>query len=184
MNWRMRRLKTYERRPLHWHICVSESDDYYKTACGFRYSLEGSAGTENPVSVTCSRCVKANSIGRRQIKRREIWSTCYWCRENFCTVRRMLEQKCREPRKFCSKRCENMSRRWDAIAIAGGLTRSKYPSSLPASLLAYYPCGHERSKENTHTHAGKGRCIACRRRRAAIYQQKRKEAKVKMKEAA
>jgi hypothetical protein len=116
---------------------------------------------------------------------KEIWSTCYWCRNNFCTVRRIHGGKFRGPEKFCSYRCENRSRRWDGIAVAGGLTRSKHAGTLKYSVSTAgnlcYPCGHERTPENTYSNADRRWCLLCRRNRDRKRMQIKAE---KMKEAA
>jgi hypothetical protein len=127
---------------------------------------------------------------RGKVKRKDIWSTCYWCRNNFCTVRKMDERgRFREAPKLCGDRCESLSRRWDMMAQAGGLTSSKYgyaekySLSTLKKLVSQHPCGHERTPDNTYSHAGRDQCLSCRRRRARIGARAR-AMKNKMKEAA
>lgn len=99
-----------------------------------------------------------------KVRYREVWSTCYWCRQNFCTMRAWFPgiRGHRKAPFFCGYKCESLSRRWDHIC-ASGLTSSKYGYGMRFSLhsLTFYPCGHERTPANTRTYSGKKRCKPC-----------------------
>lgn len=97
-----------------------------------------------------------------KVRYREVWSTCYWCRQNFCTMRAWFPgiRGIRKSPKFCGDKCESLSKRWDHIAEHKGIVATKYRCKSLYSLFRF-PCGHERIPANTRSHAGKTRCKPC-----------------------
>ena len=53
MKWKMRRLMAWE-HPQLWHLQVSQSNGYYRTACGLRFGIAGSAIDRSSRWCVCS----------------------------------------------------------------------------------------------------------------------------------
>jgi hypothetical protein len=60
MTWKMRRLTANE-HPQLWHLQVSEQNGYYRTACGLRFGVAGSASRSYVPGGACARCLARNS---------------------------------------------------------------------------------------------------------------------------
>lgn len=56
-DWRMRRITANE-HPQMWHLEVSQSNGYYRTHCGKRFGLAGSAKHSYVPAGACARCLR------------------------------------------------------------------------------------------------------------------------------
>lgn len=57
--WKMRRLLAWE-HPQLWHLVVSYSNGYYRTWCGLRFGVAGSATKSTVPGGTCIKCQRFN----------------------------------------------------------------------------------------------------------------------------
>lgn len=60
MMWRMRRLLACE-HPQLWHLAIDQINGYYRTACGLKFGIAGSAYRHAVPAGACQKCLKRES---------------------------------------------------------------------------------------------------------------------------